>query len=458
MTDQQPDLHITERLAFSGIDDRVLAVIKGFRAEIDGALPDAVAGFYRHLGNWPNLTKMFSAPGRLEHAKAAQIAHWKRLFSGTLDDAYFQSALKIGHIHAKIGLEPRWYIAAYHRTLSHLIRHAVSRSYSRLHAHRATVELGDLISALTQLAMLDMDIAVSAYFEELQHQHTLEIERIGRDFRGKVGGVIGALKQVTEHLKSGSTELLSSAHSAAADAEAVSEASRVTAQNVESVAAAAEELTAAISEIQRQTTSASAIALQAVGEANSSNESVSSLEQAADHIGSVVKLIDDIAGHTNLLALNATIEAARAGDAGRGFQIVAAEVKGLSRQTADATSQISGEVKAMQSATGRSAQNMHTIASTVGRISDTATAIAAAVEQQGAATTEIARSVENVSQSTSAVTTRIAAVANSINVANRIADSVSHEIADLMAQTNALEQEVEDFLASLGQQTQDKVA
>lgn len=443
------DLHIAERLSFSGIDQKVLACIGGFRAEIEAVLPAAIADFYGHLAKYPQLTSMFSDPARMEFAKSAQVTHWKRLFSGNLDGDYFQSALKIGLVHARIGLEPRWYIAAYHRTLSHLIRKAVVACYSRLHAHRATVELGDLVSAMTQLAMLDMDIAVSAYFEELQNRHAQEIVRIGEDFRGKVGGVITALKTVSTHLQSGSTELLSSASSAAADAQAVSEASQITAQNVESVAAAAEELTSAIAEIQRQTSNASSIAHQAVDDANKSNASFSTLETAAGHIGNVVKLIDDIAGHTNLLALNATIEAARAGDAGRGFQIVAAEVKGLSRQTADATSQISGEIKAMQAATGQSADSIHAIASTIGRISDTTTAIAAAVEQQGAATNEIARSVENVSQSTSAVNDRIAAVATSIAVANRIADTVAHEIQDLMTQTGALEQEVEGFLASL---------
>ncbi|WP_374655933.1 protoglobin domain-containing protein [Dongia sp.] len=451
MQTAKQDLHIAERLAFSGIDETVLKVIGDFRAEIEAVLPAAIADFYNHLSKWPQLTGMFADPQRMEYAKAAQVAHWKRLFSGRLDEAYFQSALKIGLVHARIGLEPRWYIAAYYRTLSHLIRRAVVASYSRLHAHRATVELGDIVAAMTQLAMLDMDIAVSAYFDELQNRHAQEIARIGEDFRTKVGGVIAALKQVSAHLQSGSTELLSSANSATSDAEAVSQASRITAENVESVAAAADELTAAIGEIQRQTASASTIAHQAVGEANRSNDSVASLEQAAGHIGNVVKLIDDIAGHTNLLALNATIEAARAGDAGRGFQIVAAEVKGLSRQTADATSQISGQIKAMQLATGQSAQAIRSIASTIGRISDTTTAIAAAVEQQGAATTEIARSVETVSQSTTAVTNRIAAVASSINVANRIADSVSHEIADLLAETGALEREVEGFLASLSE-------
>ncbi|MBK8160099.1 MAG: globin-coupled sensor protein [Rhodospirillaceae bacterium] len=443
------DLHIAERLAFAGIDQTILAVIGGFRAEIEEVLPAAMADFCGHLSKYPQLTGLFSDPKRMEYAKSAQITHWKRLFSGTLDDAYFQSALKIGLVHARIGLEPRWYIAAYHRTLAHLIRKAVSACYSRVNTHRATIELGDIVSAMTQLAMLDMDIAVSAYFEELQNRHAQDLVRIGEDFRGKVGGVITALKTVSTHLQSGSTELLSSANSAAADAQAVSEASQITAQNVESVAAAAEELTVAIGEIQRQTASASDIAHQAVTDANKSNDSFAALEQAAGHIGNVVKLIDDIAGHTNLLALNATIEAARAGDAGRGFQIVAAEVKGLSRQTADATSQITDEIKAMQSATALSAGSIHTIAGTIGRISDTTTAIAAAVEQQGAATTEIARSVENVSQSTSSVNSRIAAVAKSISVATRIADTVALEIGDLITQTGALEREVDGFLGSL---------
>jgi methyl-accepting chemotaxis protein len=442
-------LHVQERLAFSGIDERVLACVASFRGEIEAVLPSAIADFYNHLSHWPQLTNMFSSPQRIEAAKALQIDHWKRLFSGKLDDAYFQSALKIGLVHARIGLEPRWYLAAYHRTLSHLIRRAAVACYSRVNAHRATVELGDIVSAMTQLAMLDMDIAVSAYFEELQNRHAQEIVRIGETFRSKISIVVDGLKAVSTHLQKDSSELLASAGSAATDAEAVSDAARLAARNVESVSAAAEELTAAINEIQRQTASASGMTQQAVDQAHTTNQSVATLEKAADHIGTVVRLIDDIAHHTNLLALNATIEAVRAGDAGSGFQIVAAEVKDLSRQTASATSQIGTEIKEMQAATGNSVSAIHSIASTIGRISDTTTAIAAAVEQQGAATSEIARSVESVSQGTVAVTDRIAAVANSIGVANRIADSVAQEIQDLTKQTNALEREVAGFLASL---------
>jgi methyl-accepting chemotaxis protein len=78
------------------------------------------------------------------------------------------------------------------------------------------------------------------------------------------------------------------------------------------------------------------------------NEVIARLTTASHRIGGIVKLISEIAGQTNLLALNATIEAARAGDAGRGFAVVAAEVKNLSKQTAGATEEISGEITKMR--------------------------------------------------------------------------------------------------------------
>ena len=105
--------------------------------------------------------------------------------------------------------------------------------------------------------------------------------------------------------------------------------------NVQTVAAATEELSSSVSEIGRQVTQSTEIAGQAVAEANRTNVTVQGLSAAAQKIGDVVKLISDIASQTNLLALNATIEAARAGEAGRGFAVVANEVKSLASQTAE---------------------------------------------------------------------------------------------------------------------------
>src|SRR6202035_4165899 len=135
------------------------------------------------------------------------------------------------------------------------------------------------------------------------------------------------------------------------------------------------------------------IAGEAATEANRTNGLVEGLAAAAQKIGEIIALINNIASQTNLLALNATIEAARAGDAGKGFAVVASEVKSLASQTAKATEEISAQVATMQAATGDAVQAIQGIGGTIGVINEIATTIASAVEEQGAATQEIARNV-----------------------------------------------------------------
>jgi hypothetical protein len=110
----------------------------------------------------------------------------------------------------------------------------------------------------------------------------------------------------------------------------------------------------------------------------------------------VVRLIDSIAGQTNLQALNATIKAARAGDAGKGFAVVAGEVKALAAQTAKAAAEISAQIETVRGATEDTVVAMNEIGSIIGRMGEVSTAIAAAVEEQSATTREIASAIQEV--------------------------------------------------------------
>ena len=120
----------------------------------------------------------------------------------------------------------------------------------------------------------------------------------------------------------------------------VTMASEQAAQNVNVVATAMEEMTAAVQEIAQNTTKASSMTEDAVNYAKGSSEKVNQLGFAAKEISKVTEVITEISEQTNLLALNATIEAARAGDAGKGFAVVANEIKELAKQTANATGEI----------------------------------------------------------------------------------------------------------------------
>ena len=155
-----------------------------------------------------------------------------------------------------------------------------------------------------------------------------------------------------------------------------------------------------VTEIDRQVSQANSIATQAVSGAEWTNTMVKELNEAAGRIGDVVRLITDIAEQTNLLALNATIEAARAGEAGRGFAVVASEVKALAGQTAKATEDIGAQIAGMQHATMRSIEAIGAIERTIRQIGEISGAIAAAVTEQGAGTQEIARSVETAAKRT----------------------------------------------------------
>jgi methyl-accepting chemotaxis protein len=222
-----------------------------------------------------------------------------------------------------------------------------------------------------------------------------------------------------------------------------------TSVNIQTVASASQQLSASISEIGRQASESSRGSSVAMQQAEDVVAKVGELRQAANQIGSVVKLINTIAGQTNLLALNATIEAARAGEAGRGFAVVAGEVKALAQQTAKATSDIAQQVASIQAATAGTSDAIQGITNTVRGVNETAIAIATAVEQQSAATQEIARSIESVTVNAASMTRGMEQVQGAVEASSSDAAAVKRTSATLADETAMLSTEVEDFLKSL---------
>lgn len=275
------------------------------------------------------------------------------------------------------------------------------------------------------------------------------LDGLTRSFDASVVALVGRVEAAATLFQSTATQLAGASADTVRRAAAVAAASEQSSANVQTAAAATEELTGSIAEIGSRIQTSASIATEAVSQARSTNAQVASLAEATGKIGEVLDLISTIAGQTNLLALNATIEAARAGEAGRGFAVVAAEVKELANQTARATNEISGQIAGIQTETRSAVEAIRAIAETIERIDSVSSAIHGSIDQQRIATDEIARNAGEAAAGTTEVTHNIVHVARSARETEQAAANLSHSAQDLQTQAAALQQLVSGFLGEV---------
>ncbi|MBI3706858.1 MAG: HAMP domain-containing protein [Proteobacteria bacterium] len=316
----------------------------------------------------------------------------------------------------------------------------------------------DEVSAMAKAVQVFKDNAVEMVrlrTEQEEAERRAEAEKksalaqLADSFDASVRGVIDTVSTSAGHLQSSAQALSTTAERTSHQAVTVATASEQAAANVKTVTAAAEELSASIAEISRQVSQSTQVGDKAVREADQTNQSVQGLADAAQKIGDVVKLINDIAAQTNLLALNATIEAARAGEAGKGFAVVASEVKVLANQTAKATEEIAAQIGAIQTATAGSVETIQRVTATIRQMSEITGAIAAAVEEQSAATQEITRNVQQASAATHEVSANISGVTQVASETGTAAGQVLGAADKLANEGETLRTEVNRFLATI---------
>ncbi|MDM7947110.1 MAG: HAMP domain-containing methyl-accepting chemotaxis protein [Oceanibaculum nanhaiense] len=314
-------------------------------------------------------------------------------------------------------------------------------------------EIGDLAGTLVVFrdnaeARRRME-AATAEEQRKRAERQQVIENLLVNFDNSVSGVLGAVAAAATELERTATSMTDVAQVTSDQALATSEAAQQTSANVQTVAAATDEMSSSTAEIARQVEESTKVARQASQEAEQTGTIVEELSNSAKRIGEVIGLINDIAEQTNLLALNATIEAARAGEAGKGFAVVASEVKNLASQTAKATEDIVAQVNAMQSATGSTVQAIASIAAVIAQVNEISATISAAVEEQNATTAEIARNVQQAASATEGVTGNIGKVSEAAEQTGAAGAEVLGAAQELSEKSEQMRREIETFLTDI---------
>jgi methyl-accepting chemotaxis protein len=265
-----------------------------------------------------------------------------------------------------------------------LIARGIRRRTDAIRAAADALASGDLTNTTTVAGDDELSQAAGALERGLGHIRTM------------IAGVVASAQVMGTHVVelTALTNSASSATGSAADhARNVSGSARSVSDTVAALAASSEEMSRSIGAISQSANEAAQVANEAATVTEATNHTIARLGESSAEIGNVIKVITAIAEQTNLLALNATIEAARAGEAGKGFAVVASEVKELAQETARATEDVSRRVQAIQTDTHSAVDAIGRIARIVTRISDFQQTIASAVEEQAATAQEMERSV-----------------------------------------------------------------
>jgi methyl-accepting chemotaxis protein len=340
------------------------------------------------------------------------------------------------------------------RVGSHMAWWAISLCVSRvlgMGVYRIIDELGRSHDALGLANANERKLAEIA--DQLRSQAAADraatLSTLASAFEARMQRAVDCVLGVSHSISADAASASAAAAMAERDSGSVATMAGAASSLTQTVAAAAAALALGIDHVRSQSTEVAAATTNAVARVQHSHTALATLGASAQRIERVVGLIDEIAAQTDLLALNATIEAARAGSAGLGFAVVAAEVKRLAQQTTKATSEVAAIMVGMQTAMAEMVNASEIVQQSVGSAHELAMSISSSMVAQNEATTAIARNALTAAGDTLDTSARTVRVAEHAGQTAQTARALLAGAAGLDRDARALQAEAGGFVVQL---------
>ncbi|MEH3100656.1 methyl-accepting chemotaxis protein [Sphingomonas adhaesiva] len=398
------------------------------------------------------------------------VADWRPILVATLLTALHHLALE--------WLAPEWVFAG-SGNLARVIFHAVAvllqfGALSLVTAHlvrlfgshgrslaqaRESAAQAEQERRRTELAMEEARVAQEVAAQErsareaqtarLAEERRGELVTLAHEFDASVSSVVKVIGQAIDKLEEAAVRLESVSGDATRDAVNVAAGASQTATEIAAVAASIRTLSGSIRTVALTADAQTKVTAVASAEAERTVTTIHSLEERAVQIEGFLDDIQQIAAKTTLLALNATIEAARAGDAGRGFSVVAGEIKSLSGETGRASDRIRHLVAAIRDGVAETSRRLNGVNGAIGEVSAAASSIATAIVEHRRGTEAVNDGAERVVRQTSLIETEIGRAATAIGEASNLSTQVRGSTRDLAGSAQALRQSTDLFVSFL---------